>query len=70
MYKKISPAFGLHGGKVDNLSFGGLFEILTTSDKSRGDVDVQKTCIVVDDILKRSIHFQPIFRVFPANSRL
>ena len=52
VYKKISPAFGLHGGKVDNLSFGGLFEILMTSDKSRGEVDVQKTYMVVDDILK------------------
>ena len=52
VYKKISPAFGLHGGKVDNLSFGGLFEILTKSDKSRGEVDVRKTCIVVDEILK------------------
>ena len=52
VYKKISPAFGLHGGKVDNLSFGGLFKILTTSDKARGEVDVRKTCIVVDEILK------------------
>ena len=42
VYKKVSPAFGLHG----------LFKILTTSDKSRGEVDVQKTYMVVDDILK------------------
>ena len=67
-YKNISRVFALHGGKVDDLSFCGFFKTLTTSEKSRGEVDVGKTYIVVDDILKRSIHFQQKFRVFPAIS--
>ena len=67
-YKKSSRVFALHGGKVDDLSYGGFLKTLTTSEKPRGEVDVGKTYIVVDDILKRSIHFQQKFRVFPAIS--
>ena len=62
-YKNISRVFALHGGKVDDLSYGGFLKTLTTSEKPRGEVDVGKTYIVVDDIFKRSIHFQPKFRI-------